>query len=111
MHLITQLSLSLLEHKLKEEGSASTPDVLILDDLYINDKLVTWVDSKNYYGSTSFSFLKKLEKQIKRYDEAFGLGAVIFRLGLNKKMTETFKNTLFIDSGPLPIDTNKQRVD
>ena len=96
---------------MKEEGSLSTPDVLILDDVYINDKLVTWVDSKNYYGSTSFSFLKKLEKQIKRYDETFGFGAVIFRLGLNQKMTQTFKNTLFIDSGPLPIIDNNKRVD
>ena len=59
-----------------------TPDVLITDDLYINGRLVRWIDVKNYFGaSISKSFYNKLEKQIKRYDvELAGPGAVIYRL-------------------------------
>ncbi len=59
-----------------------TPDVLITDDLYINGRLVRWIDVKNYFGaSISKSFYNKLEKQIKRYNvELAGTGAVIYRL-------------------------------
>jgi hypothetical protein len=90
------------ENILKELKHPLTPDVLMIDEVYINNKVVNWFDSKNYYGSTSFSFLNKLEKQIDRYNNAFGFGSVIFRLGMNRKLVDTFPNTLFVDSGPLP---------
>jgi hypothetical protein len=83
-----------------------TPDAVILDELYINNKRISWLDSKNYYGSTTSSFKRKLEKQIIKYSDSIGYGCVIFKLGMNKNIVENFKTTLFIDSGPLETTTN-----
>ena len=99
-----------------------TPDVLITDDLYINGRLVRWIDVKNYFGaSISKSFYNKLEKQIKRYNvELAGAGAVIFRsvgtlftllqityiiarirLGYSSALSFKFPDTLILDAGPI----------
>ena len=96
-----------LEKTLIKEGSKYTPDAIILDELYVNNKRVTWLDTKNYYGSTTTSFKRKLEKQIVKYDENIGKdGCIIFKLGMNKNIIENFKTTLFIDSGPLETISN-----
>ena len=41
---------------IKEEdlkGQSATPDVLLLDDVRVNGRLIRWIDSKNYFGSGS----------------------------------------------------------
>jgi Protein of unknown function TPD sequence-motif len=93
----------LKEGELKEAGYTSTPDVVVLDDLYINGKLVKWIDSKCFYGSAGSSlFVKKLNSQSKRYDEVFaGSGAIIYRLGFSMPLQEKLPHSLLLDSGLL----------
>jgi hypothetical protein len=82
----------------------STPDVLILDDLFINNRQVRWIDSKNFLGtSLSFHFLKRLNQQSMKYDEEFkGKGAIIYRLGFTKDLQQKLSSrVLLLDQGPL----------
>ena len=54
------------ETMLKDLGSKSTPDCVLLDDCYINGQLVRWIDMKNFYGSCqSIHFVDKLKKQVR----------------------------------------------
>ena len=53
------------ETMLKDLGSKSTPDCVLLDDCYVNGQLVRWIDMKNFYGSSqSRHFVEKLTKQV-----------------------------------------------
>lgn len=82
----------------------STPDVIVLDDLYINNRPVRWIDSKNFLGtSLSFYFTKKINSQSSKYDNEFrGKGAIIFRLGFTKDLQAKLSSrVLLLDKGPL----------
>ena len=60
------------ETMLKDLGSKSTPDCVLLDDCYVNGKLVRWIDMKNFYGSSqSKHFVDKLTKQVKETIKQF----------------------------------------
>jgi hypothetical protein len=93
----------------KEEvlfGQAATPDVLLLDDVRVNGSLIRWIDSKNYFGSgsaASYHFIKKLKKQITKYDMEFeGNGAIVYRLNYSKSLeTNINQKCLLLDKGPL----------
>jgi hypothetical protein len=91
------------EKALYEQQFTSTPDVVFLDDVYINGKAIRWIDSKCFYGSMgSTLFAKKLQEQAARYDVAFqGCGAIIYRYGFAKSLQEKLPLTLLLDSGPL----------
>lgn len=81
----------------------STPDIVVLDDLYINGRLVKWIDSKCFYGSSqSRRFLKNVKEQTKRYDNYFkATGALIYKLGFSQALANDLSNSLLLDSGPL----------
>lgn len=86
----------------------STPDVVILDDLYINGRMVRWIDSKCFYGtSASNVFLKKLEKQASRYNLHFNSsGAIIYKLGHSRELSSKLgATTMVLDQG-LILDTS-----
>lgn len=89
----------------------STPDVLFLDDVVINGVRVRWIDSKNYFGGMVAGggsdqgghFIKKLTKQIKKYDTEYqARGAIVYRLGYSESLMKLVgKSTLLLDKGPL----------
>ena len=93
------------EETLREAEMQQTPDCLILDDWYINDQLVRWIDVKSFYGSglrQNKPFSKKLKKQIERYETEFGeSGAVVFKHGFSSELRNNHPSTLFLDAGPL----------
>lgn len=93
------------EDEVKAFGYKSTPDVVVLDDLYINGQRVRWIDSKNYYGSAySKHFAKKMVEQSERYDLVFmGSGALIYRLGFSQKLATALPHCLLLDHGPLDV--------
>ena len=64
-------------------GIKTTPDVVLVSELFINGRRVHWIDSKCYYGSAcSKIFVKSLKTQSKRYDDALaGPGAIIYKHG------------------------------
>lgn len=64
----------------------STPDFLILSNLYINNQKVNWIDAKNYYGSFNNFVVKKIKKQTEKYIKLYGKGCIIFNYGFCSKI-------------------------
>ena len=86
------------EEQLKQEQTEKygrpilTPDILLLQDLYINNKKVNWIDAKNYYGANTILIKKNLTKQIDKYYNKLGPGAIVFSLGYSSKLEQQFDN-------------------
>jgi hypothetical protein len=78
----------------KYDKPINTPDFLILSDLTINNKTVKWIDAKNFYGANTFMIKHKIKKQIKKYLNTYGPGAIIFSIGFSEKLH--FDNTVLI---------------
>lgn len=105
----------LTEEALSESGCKSTPDVVLLDNVFINGQQVKWFDAKNYYGSASSRFfLSKHQKQATRYALEFdGAGALVYRLGYSRELLNKMRpggagartgegGCLLLDRGLLP---------
>jgi hypothetical protein len=76
-----------------------TPDFLIFDDLEINGKKVRWIDAKSYYGAITAGFhVKKTCKQMKRYIEHWGPGAIVFLKGFNEKFSTLLKDCSMLNA-------------
>ena len=67
-----------------------TPDILLLQDLYINNNKINWIDAKNYYGANTVLIKKNLKKQIDKYNDKLGPGAIVFNLGYSSKLLQEF---------------------
>lgn len=93
------------EEILRQSDANSTPDFLILDDLYINNKLTRWIEVKSFYASglrENHYFTKKsLLNQVKRYERELGSGAVILKNGFSDAIINKLDRTLLLDGGPL----------
>ena len=70
----------------KEGNVYCTPDFLILDELYINEKRVNWIDGKNFYGAYTNFIINKIKKQTKKYLKEYGSGCIIFNYGFSSKL-------------------------
>lgn len=79
----------LVKEQIKLYGKPiNTPDFLIETDIKINDKVIKWIDAKNFYGSNIKFVKSKIEEQTKKYINEYGPGCIIFNLGFN----EIFEN-------------------
>ena len=97
------------EEDLKSMGASSTPDCLLLDDVWINGRKVRWIEFKSYFASglrDNWWFTKKLLTQSKKYEKEFrGEGAIIMKSGFSEILDKPpSSSTLFLDSGPLSTD-------
>ena len=72
----------------------NTPDFLIISDFYINNKKINWIDAKNFYGANTFLVKKKIKKQVKKYIDEYGFGAIFFSLNFSEKLN--FDNVLLV---------------
>ncbi len=63
-----------------------TPDILFLDHVYINERPVAWIDAKHFYGADVEFQRKKMAKQMDRYIEEWGSGAVVYRHGFSENL-------------------------
>ena len=63
-----------------------TPDILFLDHVEINGKPVAWIDAKHFYGADVGFQRKKMAKQMTRYIEEWGSGAVVYRHGFSANL-------------------------
>ncbi len=78
-----------------------TPDLLILDDVRINGEPVAWIDAKHFYGADVSFQRKKTTKQMGRYIEEWGQGAIVFRHGYCDNLH--IPGTILLDSLPLDL--------
>lgn len=64
-----------------------TPDILFADEVYINGKLVKWIDYKDYIcTSVNFLFSKNVD-QAEKYYRKWGEGALCYRLSFVDNIT------------------------
>ena len=76
-----------------------TPDFLIISNLIINNKVIKWIDAKNFYGANTILIKKSIKKQIKKYINNYGYGCIIFSMNYSEKLE--FENVILIDYSEL----------
>jgi|TARA_B000000475_G_scaffold264119_1_gene251329 hypothetical protein len=92
----------LLDEQKKSEGRAIiTPDLLLLDDVRINGIPCAWIDAKHFFGADLRFPRKKTQKQVDRYVNEYGQGAIVYRHGFCD--TLTLKGAILLDSSPLDL--------
>ena len=78
-----------------------TPDLLFLDHVYINGQPVAWLDAKHFYGADVDFQRKKMKKQMNRYIDEWGSGAIMFRHGFCENLY--LPGVLMLDSGSIDL--------
>lgn len=77
--------------------SVATPDVLFEDVVIINGRKITWIDYKDYAG-TDVHFLHSASvKQVQRYEDRWGMGALCYGRSFVEDLTV---------SGAMLLDTS-----
>jgi len=61
-----------------------TPDFLLLDQVEINGVPCHWFDCKAYYGANLKFPIKKTRKQMARYIDHWGSGAIVYLEGFSE---------------------------
>ncbi len=92
----------MVSEQMSEHGRpVRTPDLLFLDAVKINGEPVTWMDAKHFYGADVDFQRKKVAKQVDRYVEEWGQGAVVFRHGFCANVH--ISGSVLLDSSPLDL--------
>ena len=92
----------LVKEQVESEGRpVRTPDLLFLDDVRINGIPCAWIDAKHFFGSALSFPRKKTQKQVNRYTEAYGQGAIIYRHGFCDGLNLLGAQKL--DAGPVDL--------
>ncbi len=92
----------LLAEQKKSEGRAIiTPDLLLLDDVRINGVPCAWIDAKHFFGADLRFPRKKTQKQVDRYVNEYGQGAIVYRHGFCESLR--LKGAILLDSSPLDL--------
>lgn len=71
------------EQKEKYGYAVITPDFLFDQEINVNGEKIKWMEIKNFYGSNIKYFKNKIRKQLKKYNDKWGKGCVVFRYGFN----------------------------
>lgn len=92
----------MVKEQQKEHGRPiRTPDLLFLDDVTINGEPVAWIDAKHFYGADVEFQRKKMKKQMQRYIDEWGSGAIVFRHGFSDNLY--LPGVLMLDASPLDL--------
>lgn len=78
-----------------------TPDLLFLDHVYINGEPIAWIDAKHFYGADVDFQRKKMRKQMNRYIDEWGSGAIVFRHGFSENLY--MPGVLMLDSSQVDL--------
>ena len=78
-----------------------TPDILFLDHVTINGEPVAWIDAKHFYGADVEFQRKKMKKQMMRYIDEWGSGAIVFRHSFSENLF--LPGVLMLDASPLDL--------
>ena len=92
----------LLKEQKKSEGRAViTPDLLLLDDVRINGIPCAWIDAKHFFGADLKFPKKKTQKQVDRYVNEYGQGAIVYRHGFCQSLE--LNGAIQLDASPLDL--------
>ncbi len=89
------------EQKLEHGRPINTPDILFLDHVEINGNPIAWIDAKHFYGADVSFQRKKMTKQMSRYIEEWGSGAVVYRHGFSENLF--IPGCTMLDAGVLDL--------
>jgi len=96
----------MVKEQSKEHGRPiRTPDLLFLDHVEINGQPVAWIDAKHFYGADVDFQRKKMAKQMNRYIEEWGAGAIVYRHGFCANLF--IPGVTLLDAGPLDLSPLK----
>ena len=84
-----------------------TPDILFLDHVEINGQPVSWIDAKHFYGADVGFQRKKMLKQMMRYINEWGSGAIVFRHGFSENLY--MAGVTMLDASPLDLTELQDR--
>jgi hypothetical protein len=59
----------------------ATPDILLVEPIFINGHWTNWMDAKNYYGADMPFLRARCAKQIEKYAQRWGPGSLVFSKG------------------------------
>ena len=92
-HIKFQTQDDLVKEQIEAHGRAiSTPDFLLIDDLFYLDKKIKWIDAKNFYGANTHFIKNKIKKQITKYVNNYGFGCIIFAHGFSQQLYDFFSS-------------------
>lgn len=92
----------LVREQVETHGRAIlTPDLLFLDEVYINGTRVHWIDYKDYIGTDIRFLLKSNIDQAAKYTEKWGTGALCFHKSYVDGLF--IPNSILLDASALPI--------
>ena len=89
------------EQRIEHGRPINTPDILFLDHVEINGQPVAWIDAKHFYGADVSFQRKKMTKQMSRYFDEWGSGAVVYRHGVSENLF--IPGCLMLDAGVLDL--------
>jgi hypothetical protein len=96
-NILFQTQEELQKEQIKQYGyPISTPDFLIKSELKYNDKIIKWIDAKNFYGTNTKFLKKKIKKQIEKYIKNYGYGCIIFKHGYTKELQDYFNQNVLM---------------
>ncbi len=93
---------SLTEQQMNDCGRAVlTPDILFIDEVYINNQRVYWIDYKDYMGTNVGFLLESNTKQAAKYMKEWGPGALCYHRSFVSNVS--IPDTLLLDVAALPL--------
>lgn len=100
----------LSEDEIRLAGCNKTPDFLLLDNVFIDQTPVRWIEVKTLFPSglrkCGKMHRKKLKRQVRKYETTFDEpGAVVFLHGYSESVPPLIPNTLCLGAGAL-VDNN-----
>ena len=95
------------EQSIEIGGPKLTPDILFLDHVEINGQPVAWIDAKHFYGADVGFQRKKMSKQMMRYINEWGSGAIVFRHGFSENLY--MAGVTMLDASPLDLTELQDR--
>jgi hypothetical protein len=109
-HVFLTEAEQLAEMRLGTRARGPTPDILFINPVRINRRLVKWIDAKMYYASMRYATHKKvpngkLQKIADRYNNYFGCegGAFVFGQGFCADLNQVLTRVLLLDSSGLDM--------
>ena len=81
--------------------SLHRPDLLLLDDVRINGIPCAWIDAKHFFGADLKFPKKKTQKQVDRYVNEYGQGAIVYRHGFCQSLE--LNGAIQLDASPLDL--------
>jgi hypothetical protein len=93
----------LIDEQHKKFGRAIiTPDILFIDEVYINGRRVHWLEYKDYAGTTVGFLYRSNIAQTTKYVKKWGPGAICYRHSYVDNMN--IPNVMMLDAQTLPIN-------